>query len=265
MNVNLIGGGFQHDYSSTANKKSKYITYDKQVIINPITFYVDTGIYKGMSANNDIEKYKIAWINESKEFFDYQQFINNPKLLDTFDLVLTYDDRLISISDKFQFLNPIGYWIKEAKLYPKTKLISMISSSKSVCDGHKYRLSIIEKYKDFVDIYGRGIRDIEFKEEGLCDYAFSITMENAVIDTYFTEKILDCFATGTIPIYHGTKNITKFFNKDGIIFLDEFNINELNMDLYYSKIDAIKENLEIVKNMETSEDQIYLKVLKNWI
>jgi len=46
INVNLIGGGFHHDFTSTAAKKSKYITYDKNVIKNLITFYVDGGIYR---------------------------------------------------------------------------------------------------------------------------------------------------------------------------------------------------------------------------
>ena len=44
---------------------------------------------------------------------------------------------------------------------------------------------------------------------------FSVCIENDVYDTYFTEKILDCFATGTIPIYKGTKNklVIQTFNQ----------------------------------------------------
>jgi hypothetical protein len=53
--------------------------------------------------------------------------------------------------------------------------------------------------KDRIDVYGRGISEIPNKEVGLKDYMFSFAVENDTYDTYFTEKILDCFATGTIP------------------------------------------------------------------
>lgn len=47
---------------------------------------------------------------------------------------------------------------------------------------------------------------------------------------------------------------------DGIIILsDEFDVSE---DIYYSKLDAIKDNLERVKEMEILEDYIYLRYLK---
>jgi len=158
-------------------------------------------------------------------------------------------------------MNPDGFWIKEPKICEKSKLVSMITSNKQMCNGHRYRLEIANKLKSKLDLFGRGINNITLKEEGLNDYAFSIAMENDMVDSYFTEKVLDCFATGTIPIYHGTKKITDYFNTDGIIFLDELNIDDLNMDLYYSKLDAVKENFEKVLSMETSEDNIYLKYL----
>jgi len=37
---------------------------------------------------------------------------------------------------------------------------------------------------------------------------------------YFTEKILDCFRTRTVPIYWGCTNIREHFEADGIIVLD---------------------------------------------
>ena len=79
-------------------------------------------------------------------------------------------------------------------------------------------------------------------------------------ETYFTEKLLDCFATGTIPVYLGAPDIGKYFNKDGIIDLtDEFYISD---ELYHSKMEAIKDNLERVKNIEVLEDFIYLNYLQ---
>ena len=56
---------------------------------------------------------------------------------------------------------------------------------------------------------------------------------------YFTEKLLDCFATGTIPVYLGAPDIGKVFNIDGIITLsDEFDISD---EVYYIVSDKCTE------------------------
>jgi hypothetical protein len=92
---------------------------------------------------------------------------------------------------------------------------------------------------------------------------FSVAIENATYKSCFTEKILDCFATGTIPIYLGPKDIGDFFNKDGIIILDDcFDINSLTPELYYSKIDAIRENFELCKKYLFVEDYMYENYIK---
>ena len=134
----------------------------------------------------------------------------------------------------------------------------MIASNKNMCKGHRDRLDWVDRLKDVdgIDFFGRGFdTEIDTKEEGLCDYMFSIAIENASYETYFTEKLLDCFATGTIPVYYGAPNIGDYFNKDGIIDLtEEFDVSE---DLYHSKIDAIKDNLERTKKMEILEDFIW--------
>lgn len=127
-----------------------------------------------------------------------------------------------------------------------------------MCNGHRHRLSWAQKFQGQVDFYGRGFNEIQSKEEGLKDYMFSVAIENASYESYFTEKIQDCFATGTIPIYYGSPDIGKFFNPDGIISLTEdFDISSLTPELYYVKLDAVKENLEIIKNFPINEDYIY--------
>jgi hypothetical protein len=101
------------------------------------------------------------------------------------------------------------------------------------------------------------------KEFGLKQYMFSIAIENSSYRTYFTEKILDCFATGTIPIYWGSPDIGDHFNSDGIIsFHDSFDINMLSEELYYSKIDAVKDNYERSLDYAVLENYIYKNYLK---
>jgi len=92
---------------------------------------------------------------------------------------------------------------------------------------------------------------------------FSVTIENSQYETYWTEKILDCFVTGTVPVYHGAPDLPDYFNMDGVIILDDkFDPAQLTTDLYVSKKDAIKDNFERAIKFEIIEDIIYERYLK---
>jgi hypothetical protein len=142
-------------------------------------------------------------------------------------------------------------------------MISMIASNKRYCPGHNYRQLIVERYRDKVDCFGKGHRFIEKKETGLNDYYFSIAMLNDSYPNYFTEILTDCFATGTIPIYWGDPFIGEFFNEKGIIPLtDNFMVEDLSPDLYFSKMEYIKENFERAINLPVAEDYVFEKYIK---
>jgi hypothetical protein len=82
---------------------------------------------------------------------------------------------------------------------------------------------------------------------------------------FFAELLTDCFAFGTIPIYLGNPQIGNFFDVNGIIIVNNENdIDrlELNEDLYYSKIDAMKNNLNKIHEMKMSDDYLYEQCLK---
>ena len=262
---NLVGDTFTHLTGgnkgySVHGKESKYIEWVKDSSLG-VSFYVDDTIPHAF--NDSVAGKKYAWLLESK--YIKPQIVNqvksNPgKFLDTFEVIFTHNQELLSIDPKFKWCPAQGYWIKESKVYEKTKMISMISSNKMMTEGQKQRLQWVEMIGDQVDLYGRGFNEIALKEEGLCDYMFSVVIENGFYESYFTEKILDCFATGTIPVYLGSPDIGKYFNKDGIIDLtEEFDISE---EIYNSKMDAIKDNLERIKQYEVLEDFIYLNYFK---
>jgi hypothetical protein len=257
---NLVGDTFTHLTGgnkgySVHGKVSKYIEWVKEG--GDATFYIDNTINQGVQDKRPGLKY--LWLLESKFIKPgmVESIIENRELVEsTYEVIFTHDQRLLALGDKFKWVPAQGFWIQEPKIYEKSKMISMISSNKRMCEGHVKRLEWIERIGDQVDLYGRGFNEITLKEEGLCDYMFSVAIENGQYETYFTEKLLDCFATGTIPVYLGAPDIGKHFNKDGIIDLtEEFDVSE---DIYYSKMDAIKENLEKAKEMEILEDFIYL-------
>lgn len=205
---------------------------------------------------------KYIWLLESKQIIQgvYDWILANYDFVASrVDGILSCDKELCEKYPKFQYaLTNAAPWIEERQIYEKTKLVSMISSNKSMVPGHRKRLEFVNKFKDQVDLYGRGFRDLPRKEEGMKDYMFSVSVENAVYDTYFTEKLTDCFATGTIPIFYGCRGVTEYFNEDGIIFLDDdFDVSTLTEELYYSKMDAIKDNFERANNLPVAEDYLY--------
>lgn len=54
------------------------------------------------------------------------------------------------------------------------------------------------------------------------DYKFVIAFENGVVDGYVTEKILNAFYSGAIPVYYGSKNINELFNPKAFINVSDF-------------------------------------------
>ena len=96
---------------------------------------------------------------------------------------------------------------------------------------------------------------IKNKIEFLSLYKFSIAMENSNGDGYISEKIVDSFISGTIPIYYGDYMVDEYINHKSYILVKGFNdikdkinyIKEIdNNDGKYK--DFIQENVIIDKN-----------------
>ena len=263
--INLyISWGFGEYNCSSDKNYNKLVewVYDGS---SDISFYSDHQLSLALTHNDDKKKY--GWSLEPPSILPEVEkyIIDNYDLLSFhFQSIFTYNKKLLALGPLMKQVPSWGPpWIQKREITKKTKLISMISSNKSMCEGHRYRLQWAEKLKDKVDLYGNGFNRIETKEEGIEDYMFSVAMENVSMEAYYTEKIVDCFAMGTIPVYWGCSNIGEYFNEDGIIKLtDDFDISQLSADLYYSKMEAIRENFEITCNLPTVEDYIYENYLE---
>jgi hypothetical protein len=100
----------------------------------------------------------------------------------------------------------------------KTKLISVITSKKAFTKGHldrqRFVNRLMEKYGDEIDVFGRGYNDFGDKWDVLAPYKYHIVIENTECDYYWTEKLSDCYLTGTYPLYHGCTNVNKYFSKE---------------------------------------------------
>lgn len=86
------------------------------------------------------------------------------------------------------------------------------------------------------------------------EYMFTIAIENCCAPGYFTEKIIDAFATKTVPVYLGCSDIGKHFDEDGVIKLDPDRwveqLNSLTYDDYYSRLYAIRKNFDLASRYE---------------
>ena len=109
----------------------------------------------------------------------------------------------------------------------KTKMISVVSSSKAMTEGHRQRVDFALRLKshfgDKIDLFGRGLNEIEDKWDALADYRYHVAIENSEVNHYWTEKISDAFLAGCHPIYHGCPNIAQYFSPDSFTVI---NINE---------------------------------------
>lgn len=180
--------------------------------------------------------------------------------------VFTYDNDLVNFRpDRVKKIFPgTPTWIGEAdrKIHDKTKNVSMITSRKTMTSGHRIRVNIADFIRDTVDLYGRdyGV-PVENKVEAHGDYRFSIVVENDIINGWHTEKILDCFMTGTIPVYYGDPDIGSLYDTEGIISLVDFfgsedptswdmsKFDELNEELYQSKMSSIQKNFDTAREL----------------
>jgi hypothetical protein len=221
--------------------------YEKKVSIS-----YDTLVY---DAESDI---KILVQLEPPSVIDIvQEILDNAN---KFDLILTWNKDLLHLPNAQKFI--LGCcWIDWNNFTPnKEKQISFITSSKAYAPGHQMRLSIWEGLSEAENLNGFQILKhkspptVRSKNFLFENAKYSITVENEKRDNWITEKIIDCFASKTIPIYWGCPNIGEYFNIDGIITFDTLeeleNIlnNNIEESYYDDRIDIIEENFEKSKD-----------------
>ena len=139
---------------------------------------------------------------------------------------------------------------------PKKNNISAIVSNMQTLPFQKKRLAFLKNLESNSDFqfswYGKGIKYIEQKFDGLYPYRYSFALENTSNDHYWTEKIADCFLAWTIPIYAGCKNISDYFPENSFIpiDLDDFKGTKAKLR-YLSQSNYWEENLIALQKART--------------
>ena len=202
-----------------------------------------------------------------------------------YNTIFTFDSEVLkqcSNARKFTFYTPT--WLHEDK-YTKIDTtmkafgISTVVGFKSMTEGHKIRHNLYFSQQGLHSLpilFFRSCtypllpairqnpilesKDITAKYVLFETFQFHLTIENSRQENYFTEKLIDCLVTKTIPIYYGCPNIGEYFDTTGWILLQDGTAEELlskcrvltpsyysqyseSIDVNYKKAMEWKENL----------------------
>ncbi|GIW99530.1 MAG: hypothetical protein KatS3mg111_2863 [Pirellulaceae bacterium] len=106
----------------------------------------------------------------------------------------------------------------------KTKLCSVICSTKSTTTDHRQRLAFIERLRaefgEQIDIFGRGMRPVRDKADAIYAYRYHLALENDHSPFYMTEKLTDAFLGWSYPLYFGGEEAQHWFPTGSFLRLD---------------------------------------------
>lgn len=189
-----------------------------------------------------------------------------------FHRIFTCNPELLSAVPNGSFLAYGGSWVPDwsAVDCKKTKMTSLIASSKRQQEGHRLRHALIDTLSGQaaeVDILGRGYRPFDLKSDGLAPYRYSVVIENVRETNYFTEKLIDAFLCQTVPIYWGAPNIEHFFNVNGMIICESVDslqraVRDTSVEDYLARQSAIIENRDAATRYIDSEKTAAIALLE---
>ena len=254
---------------------SKYFAVDRYNFYLKTHFYTHRAMLETMG--NPDKKY--GFLLESKTIVpeDYKLFDKYKGLNKDFDLIFTSDAEILDKYDNAKlFLNYATPWYGTknggGSLNPKAyenkpKNISLCSSNKVLCDLNIKRIELAKylKNNNLADTFGTfdGGGFVKIADT-LTDYKFAFILENSIEPYFFTQKLTDCFASMTVPVYLGATEIGKFFNTDGIIQISlkdldnvENILKQCTQEEYEARIPAIIDNYNRVQLYSNVWDKLY--------
>lgn len=198
-----------------------------------------------------------------------QKNLYTSHFLSHFKRVYTWDDDLVDNKKFFKFYYPVlQSMVPDLPSFNDRKLLTQISGrkkSKHSKELYSARVSVIEFFQDKpegeFEFYGYGWEkdhyrhyqgSVENKLDALKNYRFSVCYENMCdVKGYITEKIFDCFAAGTIPIYWGASNITDYIPKE--CFIDQRDFK------------SFEEIYQYIKQMDQATYETYLQNIRSFL
>lgn len=198
--------------------------------------------------------------------YELFEFVKNRP--DCYDVVLTYYEDILTTNSKSRLFMGTTSWVQGYMPPVKKFMVSTVVGGKNnpLFPGYAIRHDLWrnrELIKIPRDFYlssetrwaeGDYTNDKVLKDSSvlankspLFDSQFHIAIENTSIKNMFTEKLIDCFQTKTVPIYCGCTNIGDFFNIGGILVVNNLTdilriCNGLTEESYNRMLPAIEDN-----------------------
>jgi len=138
--------------------------------------------------------------------------------------------------------------------------ISLIASEKNDLEGHKLRHKLISFDKShahqLLKPLGRAYERFDDMVAALAPFRYSVVIENCIEPHLFTEKILNCLACKTIPIYWGHESVKQYFDTSNWLFFN-------GLEDGYEKIKFASSGEHIVSHDKINNNHIQAKSYKN--
>lgn len=228
-----------------------------------------------------VEIYNVhAGIPQNKDSFNILNLSNEPeptrmsneKVMQVaahYNLILTWDEYLLANCSNAKKFYCGMTWIREADipevLANKRFEVTTFCTSKNLTNNHRtrhklwFRQNDIKIPKVFWNSSHCPMQNVDnnpmlganpYEKVSMFYAQYHIAIENVCHKNYFSEKLMDCFMTETLPIYIGCLNISDFFNTKGILLgYNEDDIielcNSLYPDFYKDRVEYIKENRQL--------------------
>ena len=146
------------------------------------------------------------------------------------------------------------YKVRNIESFAKNKLKTKFCAA--VISNHNnysiFRLKFIKRLNEYKSVdmggnFGNNIgKKVKNKIQFLSSYKFSISMENSDGDGYISEKIIESFIAGTIPIYYGDYLVDEYINPKVYILIK----GEKD----------IKDKIEYIKKID-NDNMLYMSIL----
>lgn len=165
------------------------------------------------------------------------------QVLKKFTIIMTWHDGLVDNKRFRKFFLPCYLGIPQPIPFAQKKMCTMMANNKRSTHPDELYSARCEAIRFFeqhdlqqFDLYGNGWRSVCYKGyvddkiATLRSYKFCICYENMKnIPGYISEKILDCFSAGCVPVYWGASNIENYIPAN--CFIDRRTFTSLR-DLY---------------------------------
>lgn len=214
----------------------------------------DTCIYVDTQKFREQLVYKVFVHQEPNAIFDNENFVlENSK---HYNAIFTYNKKILeNCSNAIYCPFPAYSWISEAQwsslnIGKKQFQISCLTGFKRMTEGHLFRQLLYYNQAVFQKAFGGNLVFFRSKDGHPLPeignnpflgsekfplfetFQFSIVIENSSQPNYFTEKLIDCLITKTIPIYYGCPNIDEYFDTKGWILLEALDPTKRLEELY---------------------------------